>query len=138
MVQVVYVPCYLNGDDGIMNMTYYDMLAGMDLTVFPSYYEPWGYTPLESVVLSTGKNGFAESGVVVIPRNDSNYHEVVEQVASNMMALSQAAPEVLASDSAAARATADKAEWDYFITYYIEAFRIALSASDKRRDEPQA
>lgn len=154
MVQVVYVPCYLNGDDGIMNMTYYDMLAGMDLTVFPSYYEPWGYTPLESVafgvptvttslsgfgqwVLSTGKNGFAESGVVVIPRNDSNYHEVVEQVASNMMALSQAAPEVLASDSAAARATADKAEWDYFITYYIEAFRIALSASDKRRDEPQ-
>ena len=155
MVQVVYVPCYLNGDDGIMNMTYYDMLAGMDLTVFPSYYEPWGYTPLESVafgvptvttslsgfgqwVLSTGKNGFAESGVVVIPRNDSNYHEVVEQVASNMMALSQAAPEVLASDSAAARATAGKAEWDYFITYYIEAFRIALSASDKRRDEPQA
>lgn len=155
MVQVVYVPCYLNGDDGIMNMTYYDMLAGMDLTVFPSYYEPWGYTPLESVafgvptvttslsgfgqwVLSTGKNGFAESGVVVIPRNDSNYHEVVEQVASNMMALSQAAPEVLALDSAAARATADKAEWDYFITYYIEAFRIALSASDKRRDEPQA
>lgn len=155
MVQVVYVPCYLNGDDGIMNMTYYDMLAGMDLTVFPSYYEPWGYTPLESVafgvptvttslsgfgqwILSTGKNGFAESGVVVIPRNDSNYHEVVEQVASNMMALSQAAPEVLASDSAAARATADKAEWDYFITYYIEAFRIALSASDKRRDEPQA
>lgn len=154
MVQVVYVPCYLNGNDGIMNMTYYDMLAGMDLTVFPSYYEPWGYTPLESVafgvptvttslsgfgqwVLSTGKNGFAESGVVVIPRNDSNYHEVVEQVASNMMALSQAAPEVLASDSAAARATADKAEWDYFITYYIEAFRIALSASDKRRDEPQ-
>lgn len=154
MVQVVYVPCYLNGDDGIMNMTYYDMLAGMDLTVFPSYYEPWGYTPLESVafgvptvttslsgfgqwILSTGKNGFAESGVVVIPRNDSNYHEVVEQVASKMMALSQAAPEVLASDSAAARATADKAEWDYFITYYIEAFRIALSASDKRRDEPQ-
>lgn len=155
MVQVVYVPCYLNGDDGILNMTYYDMLAGMDLTVFPSYYEPWGYTPLESVafgvptvttslsgfgqwVLSTGKNGFAESGVVVIPRNDSNYHEVVERVASNMMALSQAAPEVLASDSAAARATADKAEWDYFITYYIEAFRIALSASDKRRNEPQA
>lgn len=154
MVQVVYVPCYLNGDDGILNMTYYDMLAGMDLTVFPSYYEPWGYTPLESVafgvptvttslsgfgqwVLSTGKNGFAESGVVVIPRNDSNYHEVVERVASNMMALSQAAPEVLASDSAAARATADKAEWDYFITYYIEAFRIALSASDKRRNEPQ-
>lgn len=154
-VEFVYVPCYLTGDDGILNLSYYDMLAGMDLTVFPSYYEPWGYTPLESVafgvptittslsgfgqwVLSTGKNGFAESGVVVIPRTDSNYHEVVTSVADNMLALSKASAEALAADSAAARATADKAEWDYFITYYIEAFRIALGAADKRRNEPQS
>lgn len=151
-VQVVYVPCYLNGDDGILNMSYYDMLAGVDLTVFPSYYEPWGYTPLESVafgvptvtttlsgfgqwVLSTSKSGFAESGVVVIPRNDSNYQDVVEQVAESMLALSGANADTIAADSAAARATADKAEWNYFITYYNEAFRIALSAADRRRNE---
>ena len=48
-VKVIFVPSYLQGDDGIFNMTYYDLLAGLDLTVFPSYYEPWGYTPLESV-----------------------------------------------------------------------------------------
>lgn len=149
-VQVVYVPCYLNGDDGILDMNYYDMLAGVDLTAFPSYYEPWGYTPLESVafgvptittslsgfgqwVLATGKNGFAESGVVVIPRTDSNYGEVVDQLAGNMLALSNASAELRAADSAAARETADKAEWNYFITYYIEAFRQALAAADKRR-----
>lgn len=149
-VQVVYVPCYLTGNDGILNMNYYDMLAGVDLTVFPSYYEPWGYTPLESVafgvptvttslsgfgqwVLSTSKSGFAESGVVVIPRNDSNYSQVVETAANDMLALSKATPEQYAADSAAARATADKAEWNYFITYYIDAFRMALAAADKRR-----
>lgn len=44
-VKVIYVPCYLDGADGIFGMTYYSLLAGMDATVFPSYYEPWGYTP---------------------------------------------------------------------------------------------
>ena len=151
-VHVIYVPCYLTGNDGIFNMTYYDMLAGLDLTAFPSYYEPWGYTPLESVafgvptvttslsgfgqwVLSSGKNGFDKSGVVVINRNDSNYHEVVTSLANAMHDMSKATSETVAADSAAARETADKAEWNYFITYYAEAFRIALSAADKRRDE---
>ena len=48
-VKVMFVPCYLDGADGIFNMHYYDLLLGLDLTVYPSYYEPWGYTPLESV-----------------------------------------------------------------------------------------
>lgn len=151
-VQVVYVPCYLTGNDGIFDMSYYDMLAGLDLTAFPSYYEPWGYTPLESVafgvptvttslsgfgqwVLSSGKNGFDKSGVVVIARNDSNYDDVVKALADSMLQMAKATPEVIAADSAAARETADKAEWNYFITYYVDAFRIALAAADKRRDE---
>ena len=48
-VKVIFVPCYLDGADGIFNMHYYDLLLGLDLTVYPSYYEPWGYTPLESI-----------------------------------------------------------------------------------------
>ena len=48
-VKVIFVPCYLNGDDGIFNLPYYDLLPGDDLAIYPSYYEPWGYTPLESV-----------------------------------------------------------------------------------------
>ncbi|MBR1801184.1 MAG: glycogen/starch synthase [Bacteroidaceae bacterium] len=48
-VKIMFVPCYLDGADGIFNLHYYDLLLGLDLTVYPSYYEPWGYTPLESV-----------------------------------------------------------------------------------------
>ena len=48
-VKVMFVPCYLDGQDGIFNLHYYDLLIGLDMTVYPSYYEPWGYTPLESV-----------------------------------------------------------------------------------------
>ncbi|WP_302314877.1 glycosyltransferase, partial [uncultured Muribaculum sp.] len=82
-VKVIYVPCYLNGSDGIFDKTYYDLLIGMDATVFPSYYEPWGYTPLESIafgvptitttlsgfgqwILSTEDATFSECGVNVV------------------------------------------------------------------------
>ena len=148
-VQVIYVPCYLNGDDGIFNMQYYDMLAGMDATAFPSYYEPWGYTPLESVaygvptvttslsgfgqwVLSTSASDFEQSGVVVISRSDSDYHSVVEKLASSLRRLADADADSRDKISKAARSTADKALWDYFIVYYVEAFKKALAAADAR------
>ena len=51
-VKVIFVPSYLNGTDGVFNLPYYDLLIGLDLTIFPSYYEPWGYTPMESLAFS--------------------------------------------------------------------------------------
>jgi glycogen phosphorylase/synthase len=95
-VKLVFVPCYLNGKDGIFNMPYYDLLAGMDLSVFPSYYEPWGYTPLESVAfyvptITTNLTGFGlwvnsvfpkkTQAVKVIERNEDNYEEVRDNIA---------------------------------------------------------
>jgi phosphorylase/glycogen(starch) synthase len=91
-VKVIFVPSYLNGNDGIFNMPYYDLLIGMDLTVFASYYEPWGYTPLESLAFSvptvtTTLAGFGLwinntcpdclSCISVIERTDDNDREVV-------------------------------------------------------------
>jgi glycogen phosphorylase/synthase len=99
-VKVVFFPAYLNGDDGLINLNYYDALIGMDLTAFPSYYEPWGYTPLESVAFRvptittslTGfgiwaKSNFPERGkaVMVIERNDNNAAEVVSDMADYML-----------------------------------------------------
>src|SRR5215468_8612106 len=48
-IKILFFSCFLDGHDGILNSSYYDLLIGMDATVFPSYYEPWGYTPLESI-----------------------------------------------------------------------------------------
>lgn len=146
---VIYVPSYLNGDDGIFNSPYYDLLIGMDATVFPSYYEPWGYTPLESIafgvptvttslsgfgqwVMSTGTAGFAKSGVEVITRNDSNYYEVVESIAHDMSQLISDTTTNRKKISRAASTTAQKAAWKYFITYYIDAFEIAFTAAKSR------
>ena len=143
-VTVIYVPCYLNGTDGIFNKDYYDLLIGMDATVFPSYYEPWGYTPLESVafgvptitttlsgfgqwILSSSKNEFEASGVNVIARGDYNYNEVSEQIAQSLKYLVDSSAKVSKSIGQAAMKTAASAAWSNFIEYYLEAFAVALA-----------
>lgn len=148
-VKVIYVPCYLNGDDGIFNKSYYDLLIGMDATVFPSYYEPWGYTPLESVafsvptvtttlsgfgqwVLSLDENTFLTTGVNVIARSDSNYSTVTERIAKSLRYLINESPKMIDTIRKSAAHTASLAAWTYFIEYYVEAFGIALDVAKKR------
>ncbi len=148
-VKVIYVPCYLNGNDGIFNMSYYDLLVGMDATVFPSYYEPWGYTPLESVafgvptvttslsgfgqwILSSFNNDFKDCGVNVIARGDYNYTMVADAIARSITDLTNCDPKSMSIISRAAMETAKKAAWSYFIDYYDDAYNVALSNAEKR------
>ena len=148
-VTVVYVPCYLNGDDGLLNRTYYDLLAGMDLSVYPSYYEPWGYTPLESCAfgvptITTSLSGFGKwcqglgkaqdalDGVAVVPRSDSNYHEVVTNISQMLQAYAEATPAEVKAARQAARKVAIRAEWKNFIKYYEKAYDQALQKAIDR------
>ena len=101
-LKIIFVPCYLNGEDGIFNCSYYDLLIGADVTVYPSYYEPWGYTPLESIAfgiptVTTNLAGFGlwakkylsgdnlEEGVAVANRTDFNYFEVADFIKNQLM-----------------------------------------------------
>lgn len=150
-VKVIFVPSYLNGNDGIFNTSYYDLLIGLDLTVFPSYYEPWGYTPHESVAFSiptvtTSLSGFGEwavkmgnkngiedgVGVEVIFRNDENGNEVSEKIASTLINLSQKKKGELTKIRNSALHLADMADWAHFIEYYQQAYSIALQKSIER------
>ncbi len=150
-VSVIYVPCYLNGKDGIFDKSYYELLIGMDATVFPSYYEPWGYTPLESVAFGvptvttslsgfgqwverTAEASFEESGVAVIARGDGNYGQVVDAIARSLAFLCRADGSVLSEISRSAVSTASRAAWKYFIKYYIEAYNVALENAALRNN----
>lgn len=140
-VKVVYVPCYLNGDDGIFNLSYYQLLIGLDLTVLPSYYEPWGYTPLESVAfhiptVTTTLAGFGlwvkDNGLVrnnaihIVNRTDTNDGEVVDAVSGIILSVS-GADEVSAKKSHdAAYEISRVALWSNFIKYYWRAYDFAL------------
>lgn len=148
-VSMIYVPQYLNGTDGIFDISYYDLLIGMDATVFPSYYEPWGYTPLESVAFSvptvtTSLSGFGqwinrnftgafeECGVAVAERTDGNYFEVVDNIARELKFLTCCDPSTEKNIKSKAKSTSGNALWSNFIKFYEEAFDIALKNQKQR------
>ena len=126
-VSVFFIPCYLNGDDGLINKTYYELLIGLDLTLFPSYYEPWGYTPLESLAFSvptatTSLAGFGvwvekmykkpTTGINVVYRNDSNHTQVVTEVAAIVRNKSRLSEEEAAQAKENARDVSTIALWE--------------------------
>lgn len=149
-VKVIYVPCLLDGNDDIFNMSYYDLLPGLDLTVFASYYEPWGYTPLESVAfgvptITTDKAGFGlwvkkeskksdsiSNGVAVVNRTDFNFDEVASRIENEVVSFSKMKDADVAKISEKAKTFADKASWDKFIASYVEAYDKALSKGVKK------
>lgn len=150
-LKIIFIPCYLDGKDGILNKPYYDILIGMDATVYPSYYEPWGYTPLESIAfgiptITTNLAGFGlwaqkagvsgkdiKEGVVVIDRTDFNYFEVATEITNQILALADMEDEKrknMIKDNCFA--LAQKAEWTRFISYYKDAFSVALTHAKAR------
>lgn len=153
-VDIIFIPSYLNGNDGVLNLSYYDLLMGLDITVFPSYYEPWGYTPLESIAFSiptitTSLAGFGtwalsqnshtkgiDSGVCVIDRNDANASEVVHQISQTLFYFSQQDDKSVKQIRNNARKLASKAEWKNFVSYYNIAYRKALHNSFVRLSYP--
>jgi glycosyltransferase involved in cell wall biosynthesis len=143
--KMVFVPSYLYGNDGIFNLSYYDLLIGFDLTVFPSYYEPWGYTPLESIAFSiptitTNLAGFGlwaksegaldgnfNTGVEVIDRTDNNYFEVAEKIKESILKyVLDFTPEQVRKTRNAAQKLSEKASWIHFIKHYLDAYAFAL------------
>ena len=149
-VKIIFVPCYLDGTDGIFNKHYYDLIIGCDINAYPSYYEPWGYTPTESVAfhvpcITTDLAGFGlwancingchseiENGVKTIHRSDYNFDEVSNTIKNTVLKFCNFNAEQVATARKAAEEIAEKALWKHFIVYYYEAYDKALSKRNKR------
>lgn len=152
-VKVIFLPCYLDSKDGIMDMTYYDVVLGNDLCIYPSYYEPWGYTPLEAIAFKVpcittdlagfglwankeiGHYGEIEDGVKVIHRTDYNYSEVADAIKDTVAQFSGMSQKQVDECRKHADALSKKALWSEFIKYYYEAYDIALKKADARMKE---
>lgn len=150
-VKVIFLPCYLDGKDGILNMHYYDVVLGNDLCIYPSYYEPWGYTPLEAVAFKVpcittdlagfglwankvfGHYGELKDGVKVIHRTDYNYSEVADAIKDAVADFSAMTQKQVDDCRKKAEALSKKALWSHFIEYYYEAYDIALAKAEARK-----
>ncbi len=144
-VHLIFVPAYLNGSDGVINLPYYDFLIGQDLSVFPSYYEPWGYTPLESIAfkiptITTAVAGFGDwvnenfklktPSVSVINREETKDDEAVKVIIDIIHNFDQADNiELIRKET---QTVFKKALWETFVEKYYEAWKLALAKSEVR------
>lgn len=140
-VKVIFVSSYLNGNDGLFNKAYYDILIGTDLTVFASYYEPWGYTPLESLAFSvptitSSLTGFGlwvrknlqepSSALTVVDRDDNNYNETVTRITDAIFKYGNFTADETENARNSAFELSRIALWNNFIEYYRIAYDTAL------------
>ena len=143
-VKVIFTPVYLNGNDGLFNLDYYDFLLGFDLTAFPSYYEPWGYTPMESLAyqiptITTSLAGFGiwiqdtlsqgNTAARVVYRNDENYDEAANNLTASILYYLSADTKQVRTD---AMEISHLALWKNLIEHYFEAYTTAMEIARKR------
>jgi glycogen synthase len=144
-VKIVYYPAYLEENDGLLGMKYYDAISGCHLGVFPSFYEPWGYTPAEAAVLgvpaiTTDMSGFGkfvsehlttklpdEKGIIIINRENRKDSDVVQELVENMhwythlQKIQRIKNKIIAETFASS-----KLSWEILIKNYLEAYKLAL------------
>lgn len=144
-VQVIFDPALLDGSDGFFNMPYEEVLSACDAGVFPSWYEPWGYTPQEAAAfavptVTSDLAGFGQwvraqgdcAGATVIERSHVPYEESVRQLTRELDTLASLPREELNARRAAVRALAAETDWTKFYAAYNEAYELADDACANR------
>ncbi len=141
-VKVIYYPIYLTGHDGLSNLSYEEALEACHLGVFPSFYEPWGYTPLEAAALgvssvTTDLAGFGKfcdglprkkqrPGIYVLKREGKADQEVVGDLYSFLYEFINTTRRERVENKIEARKIASQADWRSFVYNYIDAHNKAL------------
>ncbi len=99
-VKIVYHPDFIAASNPLFKMDYGQFVRGCHLGIFPSYYEPWGYTPLECLAsgipsVTSDMAGFGdfvinnipnhqEQGMYIVQRRSNNFHETAENLANTL------------------------------------------------------
>jgi glycogen(starch) synthase len=140
-VKVILYPVYLDGNDGLLNLSYYEGISGCHLGVFPSYYEPWGYTPLESAAMGcscvttdlAGFGRFIESkprtrhpGIFILERFQKSEEEVTDQLTKIMYEFSKLDHVERVHNKISAKNLSNMADWKHLVKNYIIAHNMAL------------
>ncbi|MBP1645066.1 MAG: glgP [Bacteroidetes bacterium] len=149
-VKIMFIPSYLDGNDGIVNLNYFDFLIGFDVSIFPSYYEPWGYTPMESMAfhipsITTNLAGFGlwiqnnvlelNGALGVVSRSDGDNEQTVKEIVSRIEHTLQLNDEEIEKLREKAFEISKSTLWQNLIKYYYQAYELALDKSEKRIEQ---
>jgi len=140
-VKVIFYPSYLNPGDRLIGLSYEPAMRTFDLGVFPSYYEPWGYTPLEAAkhgVLSIttdlsgfgkfieGKDEIKNGGIWVIKRENRTDEDVLKDLVDLMYRIVLFSRNERVRYRMLAKDLASLADWNQLFKNYITAHELSL------------
>lgn len=142
-VKVIFYPIYLSGADGLGDLDYYQSIQACHLGVFPSYYEPWGYTPLETAALGVSSltsnlSGFGKyfyddlhnkkiPGVYILDIENQKKEKMIEDFVNILYKYTLFTKKKRIDNKIQAHKVAFAADWENFAAHYIEAHNLALT-----------
>uniref|UniRef100_A0A8D3D112 Glycogen [starch] synthase n=1 Tax=Scophthalmus maximus TaxID=52904 RepID=A0A8D3D112_SCOMX len=142
-VKIIFHPEFLSSTSPLLPMDYEDFVRGCHLGVFPSYYEPWGYTPGECTVMgipsvTTNLSGFgcfmeehvsdpAAYGIYVMDRRFRSADDSCNQLTQFMFSFCQQSRRQRIIQRNRTERLSDLLDWRYLGRFYIHARHLALS-----------
>ena len=141
-VKIVYHPDFISTSNPLFRMDYNTFVRGCHLGIFPSMYEPWGYTPLECLAsglpsITSEVAGFGdyvvnnipdhdEKGMYIVKRKDRNFFDIAEDLANMMFDFVQ----MSRRERIALRYKCEEAslhfDWSNLGKYYDKAYNAVL------------
>ncbi len=141
-VKIIYYPDYVSKTDGVLGMDYNEIVAACHLGVFPSNYEPWGYTPVETAALglptiTTDMAGYGQwvlenvkkakrDSVMVLKRRGKTYEQIVGDLSDMLAKFYYATKKQRNQAKIEAKKISDMTDWKKLIDHYATAYEIAL------------
>ncbi len=150
-VKILHVPIYLHEQDGLLKRSYEAVLSAMDLGAFPSFYEPWGYTPQETLgvgvpTITSDYAGFGRwasaehlgptDGIAVLERVGKDHDRTVARLAEQIEAFLSRPTADAEALRTRCQQTAARTAWSDLFRNYRSAYTTALQAAEKRDGRP--
>lgn len=141
-VKIVFHPEFISSNNPVLSLDYEDFVRGCHLGVFPSYYEPWGYTPAECTVMgvpsiTTNLSGFgcymenliedcSQYGIYIVDRRFQGVNDSVEQLVNYMDNFTQMSRRQRINQRNRTERLSDLLDWKRMGREYTKARNLAL------------
>jgi glycogen synthase len=143
-VKIVYHPDFITPTNPLFGLEYNQFVRGCHLGIFPSAYEPWGYTPLECIAngipaVTSDLSGFGDytmraipdygaSGIRVVRRRGRSMEAAAEELAGMLHAfVSMSRRDRIAERNAVEKCSA-RFDWHELVGRYGQAHEVARRA----------
>lgn len=141
-VKIVYHPDFIAPTNPLFGIEYGQFVRGCNLGIFPSYYEPWGYTPLECIAsgvpaVTSDLAGFGdyvlqtiqdreEKGMYVVNRKNKEFYQAADQLTEQLFSFVKLSRRERITQRYQVENSSEFFSWDKLRVYYDKAYALAL------------